>query len=140
MEQKSLWHSGVLGMHWGHRRAMARTGVTSVRGKPTQAMASVHGKAVPIGPNHRKTGFSLTKNLDGRKVNKLFGAVNRKKVRNYLLGDPDKFIKNFPGMDRKFSSLSKDEKVKMHKRVSNILATISVVSMGVLYATFKATH
>lgn len=114
--KKELKHVGVLGMHWGVRRA-----------RPQSSRSSSSG---------RKTAFGPT-DSDGRKVNKLFGKRNRKKIRNFLLGNPDKFIKDMPIMNKKYKSLDKAQQEIMRKRTSNVLATISVISMASLVFMLK---
>ena len=111
----NLKHVGVVGMRWGTRRGSS--GGSSGGGK-------------------RKTSF-LPTDADGRTVNKLFGKRNRVKIRNFLLGDPDKFIKKFPGMKKKYSSLSKTGRVEMKRRVTKGLATVSILSIAALGLMLK---
>lgn len=107
----ALAHFGVAGMRWG-----VRNNRSSSKG--------------------RKTAFGPT-SKDGRSVNKLFGKRNRTKVRNFFLGNPNEFIKKMPAMNKKYSSLNKQDKEVMRKKVSGVLATVSVASMAAMVYMLK---
>jgi hypothetical protein len=111
MEKDELKHVGIPGMHWGVRR----------------------GSNTPSSGGGRKfQAKSLAKNMDGRKVNKLFGKRNRTSTRNYFLGNPKKFLKEMPVVNKKFKNLSKEDKKVWEKRTSKTLAVVSVISMAAI--------
>jgi hypothetical protein len=108
LTESDLRHWGVLGMHWGVNK----------------------GDSGSSGGGHRS--FHPYSSQDGRKVNKLFGKRSRTAVRNFFLGDAKATIRNCGVLNKKYSSLSKEDKVKMEKKTSNVLAAVSIMSYAAL--------
>lgn len=113
MTDENLEHAGVAGMKWRQRK----------------------GPTAPIGGTGRKfQAKSLTTNMDGRKVNKLFGKRNRTKVRQALLGNEKKVL-NSKIFKKKYKSLSPEGKRKAEKKVraaQAVLAAVSIAAVGAL--------
>lgn len=113
-----LQHFGIPGMKWGHR-------------KPQDSGGSSGGRKTVWGPT----------NQDGRKVNKLFGARNRKAIRNFFLGDPDVAVKNLPILKTKYAAMTPEQKKRAKAITSKVLATISVVGTAAIAAEiYSLTH
>lgn len=104
---QDLKHFGVLGMKWGRRKNRSSSSSRSTGG--------------------RKTAWGPT-NQDGRKVNKLFGKRNMKKVKEFFFGSPENTIKMIPMMNKKYRSLDKEGKKKYKRNVDIALKTISVIA------------
>jgi hypothetical protein len=113
----TIKHFGVLGMHWGQHKNSSTSSTKKVGGG-------------------RRTSF-LPTSQDGRKVDKLLGARNRKKIRNFFLGNPDEFVRNMPILKTKYKEMTPEEKIKTKKIVSPILASLSIISMASLAYMIK---
>jgi hypothetical protein len=100
-----LKHVGVMGMHWGQRKGSSSSSKGNTRRFQIQ---------------------SLTKNMDGRKTNKLFGKRNRKGAGKAIVD----FLMTPTYSKTKWSDMDENEKKKVLKLTGVAVAAIGVMTLS----------
>ncbi|HAQ02996.1 MAG: hypothetical protein US15_C0056G0007 [Candidatus Moranbacteria bacterium GW2011_GWF1_36_4] len=136
--ENEIKHVGVLGMRWGRRKTSDSSGSSSGGKRKVQqyksgetALGGVIRRNQERASIRRFEAKSLTKNMDGRKVNKLFGKRNiasaKKKVTNFLMTPEASKVK--------WTDMSKNEKGKTLAE-----SALLVVGAATLFAISSTIH